>query len=64
MLLETTANAPSCQLSPWRKNSSDPHAAPAQAKRDMLRFLWAERSTNAPTIGSTKALAIVEKLIR
>ena len=64
MLLITTATAPSCQLSPCRKNSSAAKAAPAQAYAAMCIFLREERSTNAPTIGRTKALLIVAKLVR
>ena len=64
MLLSTTATAPSCQLSPSRKNSSAAQNAPAQAYAAMCHFLRAERSTKAPTIGSTNALAMVAKLVR
>ncbi len=64
MLAVTTAKAPICQFSPCMKNSSDPQAAPAQAKTAMCRFLWADRSTIAPTTGSTNALAMVAKLVR
>ena len=54
MLLSTIATAPSCQLSPCTKNSRAAKNAPAQAKPAMFHFLRADRSTIAPTIGSTK----------
>ena len=37
---------------------------PAQAKAAMCHFLCPTRSTNAPTTGSRKALAMVAKLVR
>ena len=64
MLLTTTATAPSCQLSPCMKNSSAAKNEPAQANAAMCHFLRDERSTNAPTTGSTNALAMVAKLVR
>ncbi len=64
MLLTTIATAPICQLSPFRKNSRQAKTAPAQANPAMCSFLRAERSTKAPTIGSTKALVMVAKLVR
>ncbi len=64
MLLSTTATAPICQLSPSRKNSSAAKNAPANANPPMFHFLRGDRSTKAPTTGSTNALAMVAKLVR
>ena len=64
MLLITTAKAPSCHWSPFMKKSSMQKNEPAKAKPAMFHFLRSERSTNAPTTGSTKALAMVAKLVR
>ncbi len=64
MLLTTIATAPSCQFSPVMKNSRPAKNEPAQAKAAMCHFLRAERSTNAPTTGSTNALTMVAKLVR
>ena len=46
------------------KNSSMQKNEPANAKPAMFHFLRLDRSTKAPTIGSTKALAMVAKLVR
>ena len=64
MLASTMATAPSCQLSPCTKNSRAQKNDPAQAKAPMCHFLRGERSTNAPTTGSTNALEMVAKLVR
>jgi hypothetical protein len=64
MLLTTTAKAASCQSSPRRKNSSAPKPAPLHAYAAMCTFLRDDRSTKAPTTGSTNALAMVAKLVR
>jgi hypothetical protein len=64
MLLATIANAPSCQWSPRMKKSSAATNEPDHAKVAMCRRLCPERSTKAPTTGSTKALLMVAKLIR
>ena len=64
MLLTTTAKAPSCQWSSCMKNSSAAKNDAAHAKAAMCHFLWVARSTNAPTTGSRKALAMVAKLVR
>ena len=56
--------APSCQFSPFMKNSRPQKNAPAQANPAMCTFLRGERSTIAPTTGSRNALKIVAKLVR
>ena len=56
--------APSCQFSPFMKNSSAAKKAPAQANPAMWTFLRGDRSTIAPTIGRRNALMIVAKLVR
>ena len=56
--------APSCQFSPFMKNSRPAKNAPAQANPAMWSFLRDDRSAIAPTIGRRNALAIVAKLVR
>ena len=64
MLLSTTATAPSCQLVPSMKNSRPAKNEPEKAYAAMCHFLRLDRSTNAPTIGSSEGAGIVAKLIR
>jgi hypothetical protein len=64
MLLATIANAASCHWSPRMKNRSPAKKEPDQAKAARFRRLRPERSTTAPTTGSTNALLMVAKLVR
>ena len=64
MLLEHDRDGAELPVVALHEEQQGGEEEPAQAKPAMCHFLRAERSTNAPTTGSTNALAMVAKLVR
>ena len=63
MLATNSSTAPSCQFVPVTKNRPAAAMLPAQAKPAMISFFCADRSAAAPTIGSSSADTMVDRVI-